>query len=259
MLHASQISLSFGSKRVLDQVTLTVPIGKVTCIIGPNGAGKSSLLKVLAGEPLAHSGEVSLGGKALRHYARHELAQQRAVISQHLALAFGFRVAEVVQMGRLPYRGRATLAHEVQALACAMREANVQHLADRNYLTLSGGEKQRVQFARALAQLWTPIYSQPAPSYLLMDEPTANLDLFHQHHLLQMARALTQKQVGVGVVLHDLNLAARYADHIVMLHDGRVVASGSPAQVLQPAVIQQVYGVRVEVLPHPDHHHLVVV
>ncbi len=259
MLQAKQISFAFTAQTVLDQVSLAVPIGKVTCIIGPNAAGKSSLLKLLAGEHTAQVGEVRLNDKLLAHYERRELARQRAVISQHSNLVFGFRVAQVVQMGCFPDQGQLSQADEAHIVSSAMREAHVLNLANRNYTTLSGGEKQRVQFARALAQLWKPIYKHPAPSYLLMDEPTASLDLFHQHHVLQMARALTQKQVGVCVVLHDLNLAARYADHIVMLNHGRVVASGLPIEVLQPSIIQQVYGVRVSMLPHPDHQHLVIV
>jgi iron complex transport system ATP-binding protein len=250
MLEASAVAVAIGPARLLDAVSLCIAPGEVVAIIGPNGAGKSTLLRVLCGDLMPEDGEVRLLGRPLPTWPVQEQARRRAVLPQQSTLAFAFTAREVVLLGRAPHSGGAAGPRDRAIADAALDVVDAAHLADRWYTTLSGGEQQRVHLARVLAQIWEPIDGQPR--FLLLDEPTNSLDLAHQHCTLALARQWSRQGVGVALVLHDLNLAAQYADRLALLHNGRVVAAGTPADVLTPPQIAAVFGLPVQVLAHPS-------
>ncbi|ELB2793971.1 heme ABC transporter ATP-binding protein [Aeromonas hydrophila] len=249
LLHCRQLSLSRGGRPILDRLDLSLQAGSLTALLGPNGAGKSSLLKCLTGE-LEHQGEIRLFGRERQEWAGTELAHRVGVLPQSSSLNFPFLCEEVVAMGRLPHSEPASRRDQI--VGAAMTHAGVDHLAGRLYPGLSGGERQRVQFARVLAQIWQAPDEPQQPRLLLLDEPTSALDLKYQHQLLTMARALAARHTAVLVVLHDLNLAARYADRLVMLEQGRVMADGTPREVLTPDLIDRLYDYPAQVILHPE-------
>lgn len=253
MLSAHKLQIQRGRKTVLDEVTLQLEAGEVLGVLGPNGAGKSTLLSALCGELAASAGEVSLDGKPLHDWARSQRAQRLAVLPQVSTLDFAFRVEDVVGMGRLPYqRGRV---RDDEIIAAALAAADAGHLSGRSYLALSGGERQRVHLARVLAQLWPGQAGQT----LLLDEPTSMLDPLHQHTTLQAVREFADRGAAVLVILHDLNLAARYCNRILLLENGRPVALDTPQQVLRPDTLQAVFGLEVLVQPHPERGHPLII
>ncbi len=234
---AQGIVLRRGGRVLLDGADIALAPGRVSVLIGPNGAGKSSLLKVLSGEIRPQAGRVSLDGEDVFRLAPGALARRRAVLPQAAQVAFPFTLAEVVAIGAP--QGRATAERVARLLARVGLAGRGEGLYER----LSGGEMQRVQLARALLQL-----EQGArPGYLLLDEPTASLDLAHQVEVVRLMREIAAEGVGVLGVLHDLNLAAMAADEIVALQAGRVAARGTPAEVLTDAGIAALYGVRARV------------
>lgn len=242
------LALSVGSKQLLDQVSLTVEPGEILALLGPNGAGKSTFLKVLAGEFEQYQGEVFLNGRGRNDWSREGLARTVGVLPQHSELAFPFSAAEVVMLGRLPHStGRRRDNDIVQQ---ALRKVDGWHLRDAAYPSLSGGEKQRVQLARVLAQIWDD--TGDGARYLLLDEPTSALDLAHQHQTLALAREWADQQgVGVLAILHDMNLAATYADRIGLLQLGRLKAVGPIDTVLTPELLEPVFGINVTLMKHP--------
>ena len=252
LLSCSRLSLRRGQRQILDGLDLSLESGTLTALLGPNGAGKSSLLKCLTGE-LEYEGSITLFGADRQQWDSSQLAHRLGVLPQSSSLNFPFLCEEVVAMGRLPHCEPARRKEEI--VAAAMTHAGVEHLAKRLYPGLSGGERQRVQFARVLAQIWqTPSPTEQAeqPRLLLLDEPTSALDLKYQHQLLTMARALASRNTAVLVVLHDLNLAARYADRLVMLERGKLMADGTPAEVLTPELIARLYDYPAQVIHHPE-------
>ena len=245
MLALRSVSVRKGPATLLDGLSLEVAPGEVVAIVGPNGAGKTTALRVLAGETPPTDGAAHLNVQPLAALAPRDLARQRAVLPQQSALAFAFSVLDVVLLGRTPHA--APHADDLAAAERAMRRAGVLHLAARRYPTLSGGEQQRVHLARALAQLDGGAEAR----YLLLDEPTSALDLAHQHAVLRVARAEATAGVGVLAVLHDLNLAAQYADRIAVLAAGKLVAVGTAEAVLTPAVVRCAFGISVVVTQNP--------
>lgn len=248
MIVAEKLGLSLGGAVLLDGVDLSLAPGGITAILGPNGAGKSTLLGLLAGERRPSSGEVRLDGRPLGRWRARALAERRAVVPQSSVLHFPFTVAQVVALGFAvappPPGRRAAILERVMAAA------DVAHLAARAVPSLSGGERQRTHFARALAQLACAPAARPCA--LLLDEPTASLDPGHQHGLLAAVRAWVAESGGCAVaVLHDLTLAAQYADRVVVLQRGRVAAQGG-VEVLTPAVLEAVYGIAFERLHGAD-------
>lgn len=244
-LVAEHLQCRAGGRSLLHDVSLRLAPGEVHAVLGPNGAGKSTLLKVLSGELRPQSGRVELNGRALHAVPPRERARHRAVLPQLDRLRFGFKAEQVVAIGRQPCL-RHTSAREHEIVLSALDAAGVRALAQRRYTTLSGGERARVQFARVLAQIWEPL---PAgPRYLLLDEPTASLDLAHQHRLMTTARRFAADGVGVLAVLHDPNLALRYADRVSLLRDGRVLASGAPATVMDAEHLHRLYGIEVDII-----------
>lgn len=255
-LETRGVTVQVRDKTLLQSVSARFAAGQVTAILGPNGAGKSTLMSVLSGQRQPSTGAVQLASQPLASYAHPQLARLRACVAQETQVAFEFSVREVVELGRYPHRRLPSL-RESGISGQAMQATKVAHLQERALNTLSGGEKARVHLARALAQIWEPVVGDdgvPVPRWLLLDEPTAALDLQHQHRVLQLARRWAREEgVGVVAVLHDLNLALRYSDHCVVLQGGQVVGSGVSAEVLTAACIQQVWDVlarpvRAEVL-----------
>ncbi|MFG1399540.1 heme ABC transporter ATP-binding protein [Roseixanthobacter pseudopolyaromaticivorans] len=241
MYEAHDLTLRLQGKTLLDGVRLAVKPGAVTVVVGPNGAGKSSLLKLLAGERRPTSGRVTLDGADIHALAPARLARRRAVLPQAAEVAFAFSVAEVVGIGL----GAHGTARAEAAIGDLLARVDLPGFGGRRYDSLSGGERQRVHLARVLGQLAAGETS--APRYLLLDEPTSSLDLSHQLLVLRLAREHAAEGGGVLAVLHDLNLAAMIADHLVLLAAGRVVAEGPPAQVLTDDVLAAGFGVRVRV------------
>ena len=250
VMSAHAASVVLGGRAVLDDVTLDVRAGEFLAMVGPNGAGKSTLLGVLAGDITPTSGDVCLHGVTVREWRSAEQARRRAVLLQEQRLSFPFRVAEVVAMGRAPWRGREAEDDDERIIAEAMGEADVDSLADRTFPTLSGGEKARTSYARVIAQD-VPI--------LLLDEPTAALDIHHQETVLANARSAADKGAAIVAVLHDLSLAAAYADRVALLADGRVHACGAPRDVLVGDLVSEVYQHEVDVFDHPTRDELVIV
>ena len=247
MLSAHAVSWQRAGQDVLETLDCHVSPGECLALLGPNGAGKSSLLALLAGDERPSHGEVCLEGVALQHIAPRALAQRRAVLTQQQGDAAGLSVREVVAIG-LAAHG---LSETAPVLAEALTLAHALPFATRRYDTLSGGERQRVQLARVLAQVLAAPTSHAR--YLLLDEPTTALDLAQQQHILTTCSQLSRRHpLGVIIILHDLNLALRYADRILVLKQGRVVAHGNPAQTLTTACIAQVWGVETSSIPDPN-------
>jgi iron complex transport system ATP-binding protein len=256
MLCGTGIRVRYGRRTVLENLTLELALGEVVVVIGPNGAGKSTLLRALAGEIRPDAGRVALDGRVLGLWRAAALAQRRAVLSQDIHLTFPFRVEEVVLLGRSPHAGFSDRATDEAIVEAALGETGGSRLAGRVYTTLSGGERQRVQMARVLAQIW-PRPGEPAP-YLLLDEPVASLDPAHQHATLKLARRWAARGAGVLAVLHDLNLAAMYADRIAILHRGALAADGAPGTVLTGRLIEDVFGMKMSVERRPERNYPVL-
>ncbi|WP_415950698.1 heme ABC transporter ATP-binding protein [Streptomyces sp. KLOTTS4A1] len=239
---AHGLHLSLGAHHVLRGVDIEARAGEVLALVGPNGAGKSTLLAALATDLAPDRGTVRICAKEATAWHAGELALRRAVLPQSASLSFPFRVAEVVRMGRAPWHGTALAERDDEVIAAALRTCEVTAFADRPFSALSGGERARVALARVLAQ--------QAP-LLLLDEPTAALDLRHQELVLRICRERAAAGDAVVVVLHDLGLAAAHADRVAVLHEGTLAAEGAPSEVLDGALLSRVYGQPVEVLPHP--------
>ncbi|MDH1265555.1 MULTISPECIES: heme ABC transporter ATP-binding protein [unclassified Pseudomonas] len=253
MLCAENLMVQRGTSTVLADVDLELRPGEVLGVLGPNGAGKSTLLAALCGELAPSGGQVRLDQRQLADWPGSERAKRLAVLPQTSTLNFAFRVEEVVGMGRLPHAsGRVRDAQIVQQ---ALEAADAAHLTGRSYLALSGGERQRVHLARVLAQLWPGGEGR----ILLLDEPTSMLDPLHQHTTLQATRAFAQEGAAVLVILHDLNLAARYCDRLLLLERGRPHVLGTPEQVLRAEPLLAVFGLEVLVQQHPERGHPLIV
>ncbi|MES2249705.1 MAG: heme ABC transporter ATP-binding protein [Pseudomonadota bacterium] len=238
-LACAGVEVRIGAKTLLANASVELAPGRVTAILGPNGAGKSTLLSVLAGQREPTQGRAMLDGRPLSDHGMPTLALRRALMPQESAVAFDFTAQDIVALGRYPHR-RAPTGDEDAIMAEAMALTDVTALAPRILNTLSGGEKARVHLARALAQLWHP-RPDGASRWLLLDEPTAALDLAHQHSAMRLLRAWAARGVGVVAVLHDLNLARRYADEVVVLGAPGGLCQGVTAEVLQPALIEAVW------------------
>lgn len=247
MLEIITASVHRARRKIVQEASLALHPGSLLALIGPNGAGKSTALKLLSGELRADCGEARLDGLALAYWDRGELAQRRAVLSQGITLAFGFSVFDVAAMGRRPHAGCGREANHLITRA-ALATVDMFDLQERDYQTLSGGEQQRVQLARVLAQIWP---YRDKTGYLLLDEPVAGLDPAHQHAVLDHARRWAARGIGVLAVLHDLNLAAQYADRIAIMREGRILFQGGPEAAFTAERIHSAFGVPTEVRVHP--------
>jgi len=249
MLRTENISFSVGKKQILKNVSATFLPGEFNMILGPNGSGKSSFLKIFSGEINKYQGTVLYDDKKIKELRKEELAKKRAVMSQQADLGFPLLVEEVVMMGRYPHftfnpnKKDITICNEV------IERMNLVGFKDRNYLTLSGGEKQRVQYARVLAQVWEkPIDGY---RYLFLDEPLNSLDISYQHEFLQAAIELIKDHTVLIAVMHDINLAAHYADNLFFLKEGELVVHGKPKEILTEDIIEKVFNIKTKVIENP--------
>lgn len=257
-LVARRLGYRVAKHWLVRQVDLTVAAGELLVILGPNGAGKSTLFNMLSGDWPASEGSVQLHGVSYSQWDGHALARCRGILPQHSSLTFPFTVEEVVRMGRTPHETGRRRDDEIVAELIEL--CDLQMLKARLYPWLSGGEKQRVQLARVLAQVWPDsgagdldgLGDSHANKFLFLDEPTSALDIAHQHSMLQLARSLTGKGYSAVVILHDLNVAAAYADRVLMLHEGEVAGLGTVQEVFQRDLLQRVFGVKVEIFAHPE-------
>ncbi|MEM1175531.1 MAG: heme ABC transporter ATP-binding protein [Pseudomonadota bacterium] len=247
-LAAESIDVHLGGHCILNDVSLSISRGEMLALVGPNGSGKSTLLKTLSGEYTPVSGRVQLDGADLSQIDPLSLARQRGVVSQSVPVVFDFTVAEILDMGWLGDQyGNGD--HYAAALRQVVHENRIEHLLGRTFNTLSGGEQQRVQFARSLLQVWQPA-DQAETRYLLLDEPTANLDVAHEINLLSLSRQYAHRCAGALVVLHDLNMASRFCDTIALLSDGRIVAVGPVNEVYDETLLSEVYSTPIHVEWH---------
>lgn len=239
-IRTKDLHVAFDSGNALDGVTLELPRNAVTMLLGPNGSGKSTFLRSISGVLGRRAGAVFLDNQELARYSARELARTFGVLEQESAVGFDFTVRELAECGRIPHRRRLAswTERDQAAVDIALQETGTAHLADRTLSTLSGGERQRAFFAMALSQ---------QPTVLLLDEPTAHLDLEHQLDVLTRIRTLARNGLTVGVAIHDLNLASRFADRVAVLSQGALLAVGSPRSVLTRELIRRVWNVEVEI------------
>jgi iron complex transport system ATP-binding protein len=232
------VSLRLEGRAIISQVSLEVFPGEVLALVGPNGAGKSTVLSLMAGDVAPTSGSARLAGKDVSQYRPEEAARLRSVLMQSNTVSFPFTVREIVDMGRAPWARTPQISEDTEAITQAMNLADVDHLRNRRFTHLSGGEKARVSLARVLAQR-TPV--------VLLDEPTAALDLRHQEDVMSTVRNLANEGRAVVVVVHDLSVASGYADRVAMLVEGKLEAVGTPTEVIDAQRVSRVYGLDVDI------------
>ncbi|MCL6337556.1 Fe(3+) dicitrate ABC transporter ATP-binding protein FecE [Pectobacterium carotovorum subsp. carotovorum] len=243
-LTTQNLTAGYGDKRILDGLSLSLPAGKITALLGPNGCGKSTLLKCFAKLLTPESGTIQLNGKSLSTFSARQLSRHLALLPQQHLTPEGITVRDMVAYGRSPWLsmwGRLS-PDDRQRVQLAMEKTHIVDLADKRLTDLSGGQRQRAFLAMLLAQD-TPV--------VLLDEPTTYLDINHQVELMKLLRELNQAGKTVVTVLHDLNQASRYCDHLVMLADGRVMAEGSPHEVMKPELLQRVFSIDAEIHAEP--------
>jgi len=238
--------------RILDDVTARFEACKFNVILGPNGAGKSTLLRVATGLLRPSAGEVRYGDRPVTAFGADELARTRAVLSQHVELAFPLRAEEVVLMGRYPHYGAAPTSRDREIVSRALEIVGMTEKRRQPYPTLSGGEQQKVQLARVLAQIWN-LDDSHEHKYLFLDEPTSSLDVHYQLHLLDVARDLLAHNCTVIAVLHDLNVAFQYGEHLFVIDGGRIAYETSDASAISAELIERVFRVRATRLGEDGH------
>ncbi|NLY65354.1 MAG: heme ABC transporter ATP-binding protein [Alcaligenaceae bacterium] len=256
LMKGESLHINRQQRCIINDVSIAVESGQVLALLGANGAGKSTLLSVLSGEIKqglsSHDKiRVSINGRDLASLSELECAQIRGVLPQNASLTFDMKVLEIIEMGMYPFPD-LSMAEVGALLEKAMQWADVVKLRDRNYRMLSGGEQQRVQFARVLVQLLAQREQNPAARYMLLDEPTSSLDPKYQQHLLStLGKLARQENIGILIILHDLNLAARYCDRIALLANGKLIACDVPEAVLTRDNLYAVYGIYGQAMAHP--------
>ena len=249
-LSLKSVSLKLDNRQILKDVSLEINEGEIVSVIGPNGAGKSTLLNVLTGDISPDSGDIIYDNKQLNKISIQERAFTRSVMSQMQTLVFNFNVKDVIEMGWLQ-RGNSDFSSNFSmAFEAVTTECNVHNLVHRKFNSLSGGEQRRVHFARTLLQLWRPSQSND-PRYLLLDEPTANLDLSSEMLLMNILKARASSNVGILVILHDLNLASHFADKIAIMKDGEIKAFGKPEEIMTDDFLTSIYEAPIKVKYDP--------
>lgn len=248
LVDVTDAQVRVGDRAILSGINLTIGQGEIVALVGPNGAGKSTLLRAIAGEARLSAGRIDIKGRPLAHYSPRDLAQHRAVLSQHTNVSFDFSVEEIVAMGasEASPQSRQSLSRKV------IERCDIAHLLDRPVTRLSGGEQQRVHFARVMLQLLSAA-DDFKPGLLLLDEPTASLDLSHQLRMIEIARDIAREGTGILLVIHDLNLATMLADRVAMMKAGRIVAAGTPDGVIRDDMMADVFEVKhaVGIVPAP--------
>ena len=243
MIVVKDLDFFVGKKQLLNNLSFNAKPGELLAVLGANGAGKSTLMKLLCRELSPSNGEIHIDGINLNQYALKKLAKARAVLSQQNTISISFLVHELVMMGRYPHFDHKPLAADIDIVKKVMEEVGISHLGNRDYNTLSGGEQQRVQLARVIAQ----IYDQPG-ACLFLDEPTTGLDLRYQQQIMELARNFADRGYCVICILHDINFASRFADNILMLKDGKRIAMGSPLEVINCENIHETFGITVKLM-----------
>jgi iron complex transport system ATP-binding protein len=244
-LEAKGIAVQREGRRILNDVSWQLAPGQLQAVVGPNGSGKSTLLRAMSGLWPVSEGSILLDGQPLGRLARRAISRRISFVPQETRMDFAFTVQEIVAMGRHPHRGRFAreTANDHQAVDTALERCDITHLSERLVNTLSGGERQRVLIARSLAV---------EPEFILLDEPTASLDVEHTLEILDLCRALAEAGHCVVLATHDLNAVARYAANVALVNGGKLVDSGGRDHVLTPERLQQVFGIRAEVLSTSD-------
>ena len=237
-----------GERTILSGIDLTMGSGEIVALVGPNGAGKSTLLRAISGEVGLAGGTIAIKGRPLAEYSPRELAQHRAVLSQHTNVSFDFSVEEIVVMGADSARSQSWVSDVARTV---MEQCDILHLSDRPVTRLSGGEQQRVHFARAMLQLLSAD-DRCRPGLFFLDEPTASLDLNHQLRMVEIVRDIAKKGTGVLLVIHDLNLMAMLASRVAMMKAGKVIALGRPDEVICDAIMDEVFAVSNAVRVTPE-------
>lgn len=251
MIEASNVAVAIGSKSILHDLDFKARAGEVTAIVGPNGSGKSTFLKAISGD-LPYTGTIRFNGQDMAGMKPWQAAGLRAVLPQASTLSFPFTVREIVRLGLMGGRSGVSRADEGRLPELALARVDLKGFAGRYYQELSGGEQQRVQLARVLCQVWSPVLDGE-PRWLLLDEPVSSLDIKHQLVIMRIARDHAARGGGVVAILHDLNLSAMYADQVAMMSDGRIVSAGPPREVFTDQAISTVFDcpMRVGALPAP--------
>lgn len=245
MIEAQGVSVAIGRKPIIADVAFEARPREITAIVGPNGSGKTTLMRAISGD-LPYGGSITINGAEIASLKPWQAATMRAVLQQATALAFPFTVREIVRLGLVGGRS-GVLPGEVDRLPDrALARVDLEGFAGRFYQELSGGEQQRVQLARVLCQVWTPVLNG-RPRFLLLDEPVSSLDVRHQLIVMNIARDFARSGGGVVAIMHDLNLTAMFADRIHVMHRGRLAAAGTAAEVLTDTIIERVFGCRLKV------------
>ena len=247
MLTAKQVSLQIGKIKLLENISLEIKTGECVALLGANGAGKSTLLKAFSGDLHPSHGSIHLDDKDVFSYKANELALKRAVMSQHQHMNFNFKVSEVVNLGRIPYKTSNTeneeICEEVMSLTSSLK------FKGRQFLELSGGEKQRVHLARILAQIWG---EDDKNKYLLLDEPTSSMDLIQQQQVFEIVNKVRNHKIGVLAIVHDLNMASKYADKVLFLKNGKTVDQGYTEDCFTQENIEETFSHPVQMIHAED-------
>lgn len=249
LLRVQGLTMRYGPAEVLSGIDVSLDAGELVAVVGPNGAGKSTLLAALSGEVAASGGSVLLQGQPVANYSARELALRRTVLPQATSLLFHFTAYEVVQLGLHCAREAGADLDAPGLIAAALDQVGIAHLRDRYVPTLSGGERQRVHLARCLVQMRAS--PRLGPKLLMLDEPTASLDPAHQHRVMEIARGFSRAGNAVIAVVHDLNLAAAYADRLVVVNRSRLAYDGPVEEGLTPALLAEVFRLDADILRHP--------
>ncbi|MCG6146413.1 MULTISPECIES: heme ABC transporter ATP-binding protein [Leptospira] len=244
-IEAIDLEYSIGTKSILSNIELEILPGKLHVLMGRNGAGKSSLFHILCGDIMPKIGNIYLDGIELKKYSKSHLAKLRAVLTQDAAITFPISSEEVIKLGRHPHISDPIRDKEIVQTCLKITESFDQK--DQNYSTLSGGEKQKINFGRTLAQVW-----ETPPRYIFLDEPVSALDIPNQYKMLNLCRHMADQGYAVFMILHDLNLAALYADTITLLHKGKIIKSGNPNDVLTLENLEIAFGIKVRILNAPE-------
>jgi iron complex transport system ATP-binding protein len=254
MIEVNSVDFSVKGRKLVDDVSFHANAGEFWAIVGANGAGKSTLMKLLSREHTPTSGLIRFHNQDLAKYKLSELARKRAVLAQQNSITLAFSVEEIVLMGRYPFYDSQPNDRDLAIVDHCLQKVGIAHFKNRSFPTLSGGEQQRVQLARTLAQIW-----EVDNGLILLDEPTTGMDLLHQYETFRLAREMTAKGYGVIAVVHDLNLALQYADQVLVMKQGKAFASGIPQKVLIPENIKECFGLSVHLVQPEQTHYPIIV
>ena len=247
MIKTKALQYKIKEKKLIDAISLTFNPNEISMIVGPNGAGKSTLIQLLSQQREPSSGEIDFFGKPITEIPTQKMARVRAVLSQNTSMAFPLTVKEVVMMGRYPHFTGSPLEKDKDICQESMKLFSITDMSERNYLTLSGGEQQRVHFARVAAQIWPDRTS--STKILLLDEPLTYLDIYYQYEFLRVVKQLMQDQEMIVIgVIHDLNLAYQFADKIALIANGKLVEAGNPDKVFTPENIKKVFKISATII-----------